>query len=237
MKAKKIYENFNFERNIDPKIPMRIGLNSKSFHVIDVEREVTEEDDGLVRDYNEDLSEDEILDLFQNWSKYDDNYFTGIIFFVLAPDLDPIENDGDEEIFLALDLNNKWIEYKGNHYYLSNDNLNESYNFEKGKPLKKSLGIGAYETLSRNFSDIEDTVNYIINHLDIIVGYKIEYPIIADDFTGQLPPKIKIPIEDFFNEGVTINGVDFSGEDDDTSIDHVISEVYFEMNERGLIID
>jgi hypothetical protein len=142
MRAKLILENTFIKKRMDPKIPMRLGSSSKSFHVIDIEREVTEEEDGLVRDYNEDISEDEILDLFNNWSKYDHSYFTGLIFYVLAPDLDPKEYDGDEEIFLAHDLNNKWIDYNGNHYYLSNDNLNESINFERTGDVKRGAKIG-----------------------------------------------------------------------------------------------
>jgi len=138
MKAKKVFENINFERGQDPKSSMNIGLKSHAVQILSVEEELFDgtpvndlpkEDrmDGELQDqfYNDPIEKDEAHYLLNNWEEEIHPYYG---FWILAHDMDLQKDFSDAEWVHPRDLENSWVKLDNQYYWIPKKlSLNESY--------------------------------------------------------------------------------------------------------------
>jgi hypothetical protein len=190
MKAKYVFENIKFERNLDPKSSMNLGMDSKSYEIYEVSVRTISNGGGDERS-SFDLDEEETISLlkripimnkrdFLNYSvKYlTDNGHTS------SRNLYTTLSDLRERRFVE---NFEYFKYKDNYYPF--DEVNENLNFERGMEPKKSMGIGLRDM------DAIQLIDFLENS-GKFDKWKNHSAAEYDDYY------IDIPLEELYNKGI-----------------------------------
>jgi len=168
-----VRENINFERGLDPKKSMDIGEEAAKKIKIDKIKWAFDwkEDDYEVINFIEDYYGYPILLVYNSHKNSP---------FVATTTFDYTNN------FMVRHSAYKAIEKMiETHAYYSENDLEESLDFERGIDPKKAAGVGL--TAKRRFKNINEFIDYVITALPYIFGGKMPEDILSKKENGQIP--------------------------------------------------